>query len=152
VLRNDPNQTDLFHSPVFETREAVPTIDPDRFTYRIKTAMSAVLKEGEFDRHEIASNMGRILNIGTVSKGMLDNYTSPSKTGHDISLIRFKAFIRATGAAHLWDLAVSDEGLLVLQGDEARLAEIAHLQQEQRKLSSQIKQLQARPVDIKRGS
>lgn len=151
-MRLDPDQKDLFHKPVFESRVPVERIDPDRFRYRIKTAMSGVLRDGGFDRHAIASEMGRIIQAENLSKGMLDNYTSPSKTEHDISLLRFKAFVRATGAVELWDLAVSDEGLIVLEGDEARLAEIARLQQEQKKLAKRLRQLCSKPVDIKRGS
>ena len=85
-----------------------------------------------------------------MSKTMLDAYTSEAKT-HDISLVRFKAVIRATGAIELWDQAVSDEGLIILQGDEPRLAEIARLQQEQKKIGRQLRTLCSVPVNIKRG-
>lgn len=70
----------------------------------------------------------------------------------DISLPRFKAFVRATGASFgLWDEVVSEDGLLLLQGDEARLAEIARLQQEQREIAAQLKAMRAVPVRIRRG-
>lgn len=151
MLSKSPNQKDLFQKPLFESREAVHAIDPDRFRYRIKTAMSQVLRDGGFDRHEIAHSIGRSLGSSNFSKGMLDNYTSPSKTDHDISLIRFKAFVRETGAFNLWDLAVSDDGLLILEGDEARLAEIARLQQEMRGIRQELKTLQSTPVNIRRG-
>ena len=49
------------------------------------------------------------------------------------------------------DTAVSDDGLIVLQGDEARLAEIARLQQVQREASAKLRVLRALPVTIKRG-
>lgn len=59
--------------------------------------------------------------------------------------------MRATGANWLWDTIVSEDGMTVLEGDEARLAEIARLQQEQRALAAELKVLQAKPVTIKRG-
>lgn len=47
---------------------------------------------------------------------------------------------------------MSEDGLLLLQGDEARLAEIARLQQEQREIAARLKAMRAVPVRIKRGS
>lgn len=151
MLRNLPHsgQGDLFARPVFETREAAPDIDIERFRLRIKSAMAAAIREGELDRHAVALDMARALDAPRFSKAMLDAYTSPSKD-HDISLVRFKAFVRATGSHSLWDIAVSDDGLIVLRGDEARLAEIARLQQEQRAIGQQLRLLRATPVNIRR--
>ncbi len=150
-MLHSPDQSDFFSERVFETRERKPMIDPDLFRLRMKTAMSEVIREGGFDRTDLALDMGRMIAMPGLSKGMLDNYTSPSKTDHDIPLIRFKAFVRATDANHLWDLAVKDDGLIVLQGDEARLAEIARLEQERRALGKKLQALRSKPVDIKRG-
>ncbi|MDA4629885.1 hypothetical protein NZA98_01935, partial [Escherichia coli] len=81
-----------------------------------------------------------------LSKATLDAYTAESKDTHDISLVRFKAFVRATDANWLWDTIVSEDGLTMLEGDEARLAEIARLQQEQRAIGAELKTLLAVPV------
>lgn len=145
-----PDQIDFFEKSVFETRTPVPItqIDLNRFRLRIKTAMSDALK-GK-DRGQIASQMGRMLGADSMSKGMLDAYCSPAKDT-DISLVRFKALARSAEAPHLWDIAVCDDGLLVLQGDEARLAEIARLQQVQREAAARLRKLRAAPIDIKRG-
>lgn len=152
VLRNPSHsgQGDLFTRAVFETREAVPVLDVDRFRLRIKGAMSAAIGDRNLDRHAIASDMARALNAPALSKAMLDAYTSPAKD-QDITLIRFKALVRAINAPELWDIAVSDDGLLVLRGDEARLAEIARLQQEQRAIGQRLKTLKSVPVHISRG-
>lgn len=150
-MRNaSPHQSDLFDRPVFETRSPVPDglLDLDRFRLKIKGAMSKALKP--HDRTEIARRVGSMLGSGAMSKAMLDAYTSPAKD-QDISLVRFKALVRAADAPALWDAAVSDDGLIVLQGDEARLAEIARLQQVQRQISAKLRTLQALPVAIKRG-
>lgn len=151
MLRNPPHagQGDLFARAVFESREAAPVLDVDRFRLRIKGAMSAAITDRNLDRHAIASDMARALNAPGLSKAMLDAYTSPAKD-QDITLVRFKAFARAIDAPELWDVAVSDDGLLVLRGDEARLAEIARLQQEQRAIGAKLKQLRSVPVNISR--
>ncbi len=144
-----PNQTDLFETPLFESRQPIQTLDMDRFRLRMKTAMAAAIRDSGIRRDEIARSMSDSLRA-TVSKTMLDAYTSPAKQ-HDISLVRFKALTRSLPAPGLWDIAVSDEGLIVIEGDEARLAEIARLQQEQRVLSAKIRAMRSVPVDIKRG-
>ncbi|MBZ0164600.1 MAG: hypothetical protein K8H74_18040 [Notoacmeibacter sp.] len=146
-----PGQADLFTAPVFESREAAPAIDVERFRLRMKTAMSEAIRASGRGREAIADSMALALGLPSFSRAQLDNYTSPAKTGHDITLVRFKAFVRATGRVELWDRAVSDDGLIVLQGDEARLAEIARLQQEQKALAHKLRTLRAVPVDIKRG-
>ena len=107
--------------------------------------MSAALKG--HDRTQIAREMAEMLGSNTLSAGMLNNYVSPSKTA-DITLPRFKAFVRAVNAPKLWDVAVSDDGLLVLKGDEARLAEIARLQQVQRDTAGKLRLLRSLPVNV----
>lgn len=149
-MKRDPSQLDMFQVPVFEVRAAVDQIDIDRFRARLKRDMARAIRECPYDRPVIAARMAQYLGLASVSKGALDAYTAESKVGHDVSLVRFKAFVRATGAVWLWDSVVSEDGLLLLQGDEARLAEIARLQQEQRAISDQIRTLKAKPVIIRR--
>lgn len=152
MSRNLHHQADLFATPVFASREAAPAIDIGRFRSRLKRAMSAALKtaheERGLDRHAVAAAMAAM--GAPVSKAMLDAYTSEARTTHDISVVRFKAFCRAADARHLWDVAVCDDGLTVLAGDEARLAEIARLQQEQRAIAAELRRLTAVPVTIRR--
>lgn len=145
----DPSQMDFFRNPVFEARSPVERIDLDRFRARLKRDMAKAIRECPYDRSVIAARMAQYLGLTSVSKAALDAYTAESKTGHDISLVRFKAFVRATGAVWLWDSVVSEDGLTLLQGDEARLAEIARLQQEQKDISDHIKLLKSKPVTIR---
>jgi len=112
--------------------------------------MSRALKESCHDRHEVAARMAAALGQDHFSKATLDAYTAESKDGHDISLVRFKAFVRATGASWLWDLVVADDGLTMLVGDEAGLAEIARVQQERNALDEKLKQLRSKPVFVAR--
>jgi hypothetical protein len=48
------------------------------------------------------------------------------------------------------DEVASIQGVTVLIGDEARLAELARLQQERRRIEAEIRRQRMRPVDIKR--
>ncbi|CZT33020.1 hypothetical protein [Rhizobium sp. 9140] len=149
-MKRDPHQFDFFAEAVFPVRQAAERIDLDRFRSLLKREMARAIRECPYDRPTIATRMAHYLGLSSVSKGALDAYTAESKTAHDISLVRFKAFVRATGAVWLWDVVLSEDGLILLEGDEARLAEIARLQQEQRELAAELKSLQARPVTIKR--
>lgn len=150
-MKPDPDQLDFFAAPLFPVREAAQSIDLERFRAQVKRAMARAIRECPYDRPTIAARMALYLGLANISKATLDAYTAESKNSHDISLARFKAFVRATGAVWLWDEIVSDDGLLLLEGDEARLAEIARIEQERRKLTAELKALTARPVNIRRG-
>ena len=93
----------------------------------------------------IAEMTGRDL-----SADALYAYTAPSKPEHDIGITRFIAFVRATGATWLWDELVRDDGLVVLEGREAKLAQLGHLRQERQRLDEALREiereLKAQPV------
>ncbi|MBA4783382.1 MAG: hypothetical protein H2045_09220 [Rhizobiales bacterium] len=147
-----PDQADFFDKPVFPTRSAAASYDFERFRSRIKRSMSEVIRERSLDRRALAQEMARLIGSDTFSKASLDTLTSESKINHNIRLDQFKAFVIASGAVSLWDVVLSDEGLLVIRGDEARLAEIAYWQQEQKKIITKLKTLRARPVLTDRGA
>ncbi|CAK7257512.1 MULTISPECIES: hypothetical protein [unclassified Shinella] len=151
MTKPDPAQADFFAEPVFPSRTPVERIDIARFRSRLRREMARAIRECPCDRPTIAARMATYLGLPSISKASLDAYTAESKEGHDISLVRFKAFVRATGAVWLWDVIVSEDGLLLLQGDEARLAEIERLRQEQRAIGAEIRKLTATPVRIRRG-
>ncbi|MDL2401286.1 hypothetical protein [Rhizobium mayense] len=150
-MKIDPAQLDFFVEQLFPVRLAADKIDIDRFRAKLKREMARAIRECPYDRPTIATRMAYYLGLPAVSKAALDAYTAESKTTHDISITRFKAFVRATGAVWLWDVVVSDDGLLLLEGDEARLAEIAYRQQKIRKEQAELKALLATPVSLKRG-
>lgn len=146
----DPSQGDLFHQPVYPTRIADETVNVIGFRSRLKRAMSRALKECPFERSEVAMRMAVALGQDTFSLATLNAYTAESNETHDISVVRLKAFVRATGANWIWDLIVADDGLTMLVGDEARLAEIARVEQEQSALAARLKELKAKPVHVVR--
>ncbi|MEP3977724.1 MAG: hypothetical protein ABJM25_01730 [Parvibaculum sp.] len=148
--KRHPDQIDFFHEPLFPVRAPVDQLDLSRFRATLKRELARAIRECPHDRPTIAARMGQFLGLPSISKAVLDAYTAESKESHDISVVRFKAFVRATGATWLWDMAVAEEGLTLLVGDEARLAEIARLQQEQREIAAELRNLKSVPVAIKR--
>lgn len=149
-MKTNPQQLDFFDKPVFPVRAPTEMIDLSRFRAKLKRAMARAIRECPYDRAEIAARMAKYLGVASISRTSLDAYTAESKDTHDISLVRFKAFVRATGAAWLWDELLSDEGLSVLEGDEARLAEIAYWQQQQEGIKAKLKSLKATQVNVRR--
>lgn len=149
-MKRHPAQFDLFLEPVFPSRAPSQQIDLTRFRAKLKRAMAQAIRECQHDRATIAALMAQYLGLPNISKAALDAYTAESKDTHDISLVRFKAFVRAANANWLWDLIVAEDGLTMLEGDEARLAEIARLQQEHRERAAELRALMAIPVSIKR--
>ena len=150
-MSSHPDQLDFFHAPVFPVRSPVAKIDLSRFRAKLKRSMARAIRECPFERTEVAARMAGYLGLQSFSKAALDAYTAESKEGHDISLVRFKAFVRATGAVWLWDELVSDDGLTLLEGDEVRLAEIGYWQQEIERAQANYKALKAAHVQVRRG-
>ncbi|UWU13246.1 hypothetical protein N2599_13945 [Rhizobium sullae] len=149
-MSKHPGQLDFWLEPLFPVRAPSATLDLSRFRSKLKRAMAQAIRECPHGREVIAARMAQYLGLPNLSRATLDAYTAESKETHDVSLVRFKAFVRATGANWLWDMVVSEDGLIVLEGDEARLAEIARLQQEQAKVAAELKILRSLPVNIKR--
>lgn len=146
-MKYDPAQLEFFHQPVFPVR--VPqSIDIDRYRAKIKRAMAKAIRECSHDRATITARMAAYLGLPNISKATLDAYTAESKSGHDVTLIRFSAFVHATGALWLWDEVASVQGVTVLIGDEARLAELARLRQERKQIDAEIRRQSATPVTL----
>lgn len=133
-------QGDLFApGDVFPVRRPVAATRPVD-VLRIKMAMGEALKahpeNAEIVAAKIANLTGRALTTFA-----LYSYTAPSRDDHDIGLSRFVAFVRVTGAYWLYDLLVEDDGLMVLQGREAKLAQLGHLQQQKQQIDDAVRDL-----------
>lgn len=145
----DPSQGDLFHKPVYPVR--LPKgLDGVALRSKVSRAMSEALRECPDDRYTVAARMGQELGKPSFSKAMLDAYTAESKDSHNVSFVVLVAFVRATGCGWLWDFLLKDEGYTVLQGDEARLAEIGRVEQQYREAAQRLKELRSEPVVIGR--
>lgn len=148
-MKRSPSQLDFFREPIYPVREILP-INIERFRANLKRAMAKALRECSYERSFVAARMAQMLGLPSLSKAALDAYTAESKTV-DISLPRFKAFVRATGANWLWDVVVKDDGLLLLQGEEALLAEESRIRQEIKQLNAELRVMLKKTVDVKRG-
>lgn len=158
----DTDQGDLFARSAAMPPEALfpvrERVDRPKFldlSLKIKTAIGRALRECETHRnaYEVAAAMSALIGR-EITADALYAYTAPSKPEHEISLVRFVAFVRVTGATWLWDELVEDDGLIVMQGREAHLAQLGLLQQERQHVEEKIKKLQRelkeRPVAVSR--
>lgn len=146
-------QGELFSAAgMFPVRRAACGARAVDLSLRIKTAMGRALKECPDSAAIVAARISE-LSGREITADALYSYTAPSKPEHDIGIVRFVAFVRATGAAWLWDELLADDGLLVLQGREAKLAELGHLEQEEQRLAKARKalrrELQLDPVEVR---
>lgn len=146
-MKRDPLQMDFFSEPTFPVRTPVQQIDLDRYRAKIKRAMARAIRQCQYDRPTIAARMSLYLGVN-VSKAMLDSWTAESKRAHDMTIPRFAAFAHATEAPWLWDEAAAMQGVTMLVGRQAQLAEIGLLQQEKQRVQREIKALLSIPVDL----
>lgn len=117
----------------------------------LRHAMSQALKECPRSREEVAIEMGRLTGDARMSVAMLNAYTAESHEQHRITLMRFMAFVRATGATWLLDRLAEPLGCIVMEGEEAQLAERGLLRQQIEALQARERELaKARPVRITR--
>jgi hypothetical protein len=151
--RPGPEQGNLFDAAaeLYPVRMPEAILRPVDLSLRIKTAMGRALKECPDSAPIIAARMSELTGRD-ITVDALYAYTAPSKPDHDIGIIRFIAFVRATGATWLWNLLVEEDGLIVLAGREAHLAQLGLMQQEHDRLSDSIRQLKRelgeRPVKV----
>ncbi len=128
-----PQQGDLFAAqtmfPVRAPNDLPRALD---FNRRVANAMSEAIRKCGKSRETIAVEMTQILGYEdtTVTVAQLNAYTSAARETHTISLVRWIAFVRATGVSWLWDVVLGDEGLTILEGAEARFAQAALLRKQ----------------------
>ncbi len=136
----------------FPVRAKMAPLPADVQSRLISKAISRALKESPMTRAQIAASMSEMLGED-VSAHMLNAYASPAREEHRISLVRFKALARVTGSVWLWEAAVNGDGLTLLQGEEALLAQIGAVEQQKKALDQRLKELKSRPaVDLRRQS
>lgn len=148
------DQADLFgHGDLFPVRHRADTVRTLDLSLKIKTALGRALRECPDKAEVIAQRMTDLMGR-EITPDALYAYTAPSKPEHEISLVRFVAFVRVTGATWLYDVLVEDEGLIVMEGEEARLAHVGLLHQQHSQLVAQLerveREMKERPVRITR--
>lgn len=137
----DKTQGDLFaHAEMYPVRQPATAMRPLDLSLRIKSAMGRALKECPRNATQVAASITEMTGR-EITADALYSYTAPTKPEHEIGITRFVAFVRATGATWLWDVLVEDDGLIVLEGQEAHLAQRGMLEQQFRQLQEEIRTL-----------
>lgn len=150
--RRDERTGDLFDVarafPVEAPRDLPRALDLKR---QIARDMGRALKDCAKTAEVVAAEMTELLgDEDLVTRAQLYAYTAESRTTHTISIVRWVAFVRATGAVWLWASLLRDEGLTVLQGEEALLTQAAMADKLARHYADQAKALRQRaPLEIK---
>lgn len=149
-----PDQADLF-----DVREAYPVLAPTEltraidFNRQLALAMSLAIRQSGKTRDLIADEMTDMLGYedgNAVTVPMINAYTSAARETHTISLVRFKAFVRATGATWLWAEILKDDGLTILEGPEAHFARASIYQMQGEKLLELAKaELSKAPAQVR---
>ncbi|PHN55630.1 hypothetical protein AO268_04105 [Pseudomonas sp. ICMP 8385] len=97
------------------------------YAAQVSELVSEILKESELDRYEIAARMSR-LSGDDVSKNMLDAWSSPARTDHNLPLYR-AALLEEVCASHvLTNWQVHLRGGRVAYGRDALNAELGRLE------------------------
>ena len=99
-------------------------------------------------REVIAAEMSVLLE-DDVSKPMLDAYSAPGKSGHNISWGRMLALIAVTNRFDLIDRELRQIGAAVLVGEEIYTARVGHLKSKIAELSAELKlaERMAQPIE-----
>ena len=152
--RGDTKTTDLFDVqelfPVHAPRTLPKALD---FNRSVAMAMREAIKESGKTNDQVAAEMTELLayeDDKEVTGAQLYAYTAASRETHTVSLVRFKAFVRATGCTWLWEIVLEGEGLTLLQGEEAKHAQASYARKMAGHYLAQAKQLEAEaPVEVR---
>jgi hypothetical protein len=145
----DERQGSLFPAlyPVRRPTATPQTVDCLKIQLALGQALKDCPESAAIVAARIAEMTGRPLTAAA-----LYTYTAGSKPEHDMGISRFVAFVRATGARWLWDMLVADDGLIVMEGREAKLATYGLLSQERQRIDAQLRELkselEADPVPV----
>lgn len=136
-------QRDLFEAAsLFPVHPPATMARAQDFNRTLANAMSEAIRESGKSRLTIAILMTESLGYqdgATVTEAMINAYTSAARETHNISVVRMKAFVRATGANWLWDVVLEGDGLTILEGGEAHFARAALLRKQGEELLAQAK-------------
>jgi hypothetical protein len=152
--KGDQQTGDLFDVahmfPVEAPRDMPRALDMKR---QIARDMGRALRECGKTAEVVAAEMTELLggeDEDLVTRAQLYAYTAESRTSHTISIVRWVAFVRATGCTWLWGSLLRDEGMIVLEGEEALLAQAAHADKMAQHYAEQAKVLRKRaPLQVK---
>ncbi|SDK30634.1 hypothetical protein [Billgrantia gudaonensis] len=132
----DDATLDIFEVPA----PVVPTPGSGNYAAQVSELVGSVLKDCPVDRYEVAAQMSR-LSGDDVSKHMLDAWSSPARTDHNIPLYRVPLLEEVCHSHAFTDWLVHLRGGRVAYGREALAAEYGKRQRMLEKLKHDMREL-----------
>ncbi|WP_296717780.1 hypothetical protein [Erythrobacter sp.] len=118
---------------------------------QINALVGTVLASDGRPREVIAAEMSVLLD-DTVSRSMLDAYSSPARTEHKVPASRLFALLVVTDRQDLLDPIMRKLGAALLVGEEVKTARLGHLQQLIRAAQDEMKTLKNDAPQIREGN
>jgi hypothetical protein len=118
---------------------------------QINALVGTVLASDGRPREVIAAEMSVLLD-DTVSKAMLDAYSSPARPDHKVPASRLLALLVVTDRQDLLDPIMRKIGAALLVGEEVKTARMGHLQQMIRQAQSEMRALGVDAPTIREGN
>ncbi|TRO41739.1 hypothetical protein EQ832_01635 [Pseudomonas sp. ALS1131] len=132
----DDRTLDLFEIP--QPVLAIP--GQGNYSVQVSELVGEMLKAADVDRYEVAARMSR-LSGDDVSKAMLDAWSSPASTDHNLPFYRV-ALLEEVCASHLLtNRLVAQRGGRVAYGRDALLAELGRLERTRDEAARQAREL-----------
>ena len=110
--------------------------------HRLVGAITQAIKESPLSRWEIAGKMSELLGL-EISKHMLDAWTSEAKEYHRFPAEYLPAFCKATGSVTPLRVLSEAAGVFVLESPDALRSRIQFLDEQQKEISSEKRELQS---------
>ena len=132
----DTQTLDIFEVPA----PVVPLPGSGNYASQVSELVAIVLKDCPVDRYEVAAQMSR-LSGDDVSKHMLDAWSSPARSDHNIPFYRIPLLEEVCKSHVFTDWIVHLRGGRVAYGREALAAEYGKRQQMLEKLKHDMKEL-----------
>ena len=115
---------------------------------RINTTVGVMLNSDPRQREVIAAEMSVLLDE-TVSRAMLDAYSSPARTEHRVPMSRLMALSVVTRRQDLLDPLMREIGAAVLVGEEVKTARLGQLQQRITEMQAEMRLLKGSAPSIR---
>lgn len=133
----DERMDDLFLVPQPDN----PAPGSGDYSFEVSTLVSRLLHDCPLDRFEISTRMSRIVGK-TVSKNMLDAWSSPGRDDHNIPYYLVPVLESVCTSHELTNWAASKAGGRVAYGRETLKAQMANTLLRKQRLEAEYKKLQ----------
>lgn len=110
------------------------------YSAQVSELVGGILKASDLERPEVAAQMS-LLSGDDVSKLMLDAWSSPARTDHNIPLYRVALLEQVCATSQLTDWLVSQRGGRVAYGRDALLAELGRLERTKDETNRMVREL-----------